>query len=76
MNPRTLAKDKYNDKTYDQLSIRVPKGLRDRYKQLAAERGLSLAALMVKSIDEYVSKHPPLADSNLITNNKFHSSAK
>lgn len=55
---RTRSKYKYNVKTYDQISIRVPKGARDRYKKCAEERGISLACLIVKSVEEYVAKHP------------------
>ena len=54
------AKDKYNKKTYDQISIRVPKGERERFKEAADKRGLSLAQLIRKAVELYISENPEL----------------
>lgn len=56
---RTRANLRYNDKVYDRLAIRVRKGTRDRWKDAAAARGLSLAALIVEAVEKYISDVPP-----------------
>ena len=40
---QTRAKTKYNDKAYDRLAIRIPKGEKDLVKSWAAAAGMSLA---------------------------------
>ena len=57
VNSHTAAKNKYNYKTYDQIIIRVKKGLRDEYKQVAESCGLSLTKLITTAIDEYAENH-------------------
>ena len=42
----TKAKNKYNAKAYDQIKFEVKKGKREEYKEHAAKRGMSLAALI------------------------------
>lgn len=37
------AQQKYIKANYDLLSVKLPKGERDQFKQFAAERGMSLA---------------------------------
>ena len=56
-NSRIAAINRYNDKTYDRLAIRVKKGLREKYKQAAADQGISLAKLVTVAIDEYLENH-------------------
>lgn len=51
-----LAQAKYHAKL-DDIKIRVAKGNRERYKQYAAKRGLSLNALIVKLLEEDMKKH-------------------
>lgn len=51
---RTAAKQKYNEKNYDQVKLYVYKGGRDLIKQLAELQGLSMA--------EYI-KHLIIADA-------------
>lgn len=58
VNPQTVATNKYNDKAYDRLAIRIKKGLREKYKQSAKERGLSLAKFVTVAIEEYIMRHP------------------
>lgn len=38
----TTVKDRWNKKAYDQLPIRVPKGLKQRIEAQAQEKGMSL----------------------------------
>lgn len=52
-----LANARYRDKAYDAISICVKKGKREEYRKLAAQRDLSLAMLIQKSIEEYVANH-------------------
>lgn len=42
----------YQNRTYDRLAIRVPKGRRDIYKQLAESRGESLAGMIISMLDK------------------------
>lgn len=53
------ADRKYSDKTYDRVAIRVHKGMRSLWHDAAADRGLSLAALIVAAVTEYIQTHPP-----------------
>ena len=46
------ATQKYISKTYDQFSIRVPKGKRDIYKAHAEAQGKSLNQLVVELLDK------------------------
>ena len=43
---------KYIDAIYDRLYIRVRKGKKDIYKQLADSRGESLAGMITKVLDQ------------------------
>lgn len=54
---QTRASNKYNAKSYDRIAIQVKKGERDRYKALAARLGLSVNALFVQSVEQYISDH-------------------
>ena len=54
------AVQKYMDKTYDRIAIRVKKGTRDAWKAAAADLGLSLAGLVVAGVDEYIERHKTL----------------
>ena len=47
----------YNKTNYDNLQIRVKKGMKDHYKKIAASMGMSLAALCVAALDEYIERH-------------------
>lgn len=53
------ADRKYSDKAYDRVAIRVHKGTRSRWHDAAAARGVSLAALIVAAVTEYIQQHPP-----------------
>lgn len=47
----------YNKANYDNLQIRVKKGMKDYYKQIAASLGMSLAAFCTAALDEYIERH-------------------
>lgn len=49
--------DEYNKNTYDNLHLRVKKGVKDEYKAAADRLGLSLAGLVVAALDEYIQQH-------------------
>ncbi|MBQ7476806.1 MAG: hypothetical protein IJT06_05365 [Selenomonadaceae bacterium] len=57
VNSKIAATNRYNDKTYDRLAIRIKKGLREKYKQAAKTHGLSLAKLVTTAIDEFLENH-------------------
>jgi hypothetical protein len=40
---QSRATKKYNNKSYDSLAIRIPKGERDLFNEYAKQAGLSLA---------------------------------
>lgn len=48
---------KYIHDKYQQVSIRMPRGQRDRYKLAAEKLGLSVNQLFVQSVEEYLSAH-------------------
>ena len=51
------ATTKWEAKAYDKIMIRIPKGERDRYKQAAEERGLSLNQLFIQATEEYLKNY-------------------
>ena len=48
------ADKKWREKAYDRISIQVPAGLRDRWKAVASDRGLSLRQLIVTAVEKYI----------------------
>ena len=42
---------KYISNNYDQISVRIPKGSRERYKAFAEKRGTSLNSLIVELLE-------------------------
>lgn len=46
------ATQKYISKTYDQFTIRVPKGKREEYKAHAEAQGKSLNQLVIELLDK------------------------
>ena len=49
------AVQKYISKSYDQFSVRVPKGDREKYKSHAESKGMSLNALIVKLLEDDIA---------------------
>lgn len=54
-----LATARYNEKSYDKIIASVKKGKREYYKIEAEKRGLSLAMLIQKGVEEYIENHKP-----------------
>lgn len=48
-----LATQKYRAKAYDTIGFDVPKGKREEFKTIAAERGLSLARFLLLAAESY-----------------------
>lgn len=48
------ATQKYISNNYDQISIRIPKGKRNHYKEYASSKGLSLNQLIVLLLDKEI----------------------
>lgn len=46
------ATQKYSEKAYDQIKIVVPKGTRDKYKQQAESRGMSLNSYIISLLEK------------------------
>jgi predicted HicB family RNase H-like nuclease len=44
----------YNKNAYDNLHIRVKKGMKEEYKVAADHLGMSLAGLVAAALDEYI----------------------
>ena len=52
------ANRKWRDANYDKICVQVRRGVRDSWKVAASVRGLSLAALIVAAVEEYLTAHP------------------
>lgn len=49
--------NEYNKEKYENLSIRIPKGLKAIYKEYAKEHGLSLSGLICTAVNDYMGKY-------------------
>lgn len=56
-NARTAANYKYNLKTYDQVAIRVKKGIRADFNAACKLEGVSAADYLTRCILELIRKH-------------------
>lgn len=54
--PSTKAKNKYNDANYDRISLSIPKGKKEEYKQRAEATGKSLNQYIVDCIENQDKK--------------------
>ena len=50
------AVNRYNTKTYDVLSVRIPKELASAFKQKCSEKGDSQASVVKKAIEAYLTE--------------------
>lgn len=48
------TKNKWNAKTYDRISLFVPKGEKEKIKAAAEERGQSVNGLISEAVKEYI----------------------
>lgn len=53
----TKAKNKYNAKSYDRISVTVKKGVKDDWKSKAEKQGLSLNAFIEEAVRVYRNKY-------------------
>ena len=52
---QTKAKNKYNAKAYDRISVTVKKGMKDEWKSEAEKKGLSLNAFIEKAVNQMMT---------------------
>lgn len=57
---QTTAKNKYNAKSYDRISVTVKKGVKDEWKSEAEKQGLSLNAFIEQAVNQMMT----VADDN------------
>lgn len=53
---QSKAVTKYIAKNYDQVSLRIPKGTREKYKAFAESQDKSLNALIVELLEERMNR--------------------
>lgn len=53
---RTIRKNRYNKKTYDQIPVRVKKGEKEAITACAQYHGMSTNAFIVKAVEEFRKK--------------------
>lgn len=53
-NNRFKYNNQYAKDNYDRISVFVPKGTREKWKAIAAERGQSLNTLVVEAVNTYL----------------------
>lgn len=51
------ATTKYESTAYDKILIRIPKGEREKYKQAAEDRSLSLNQFFVQAAEQYMKDY-------------------
>ena len=57
------AVDRYNKKTYDMVSVRLPKETVTAFKEKCAAEGVSQAQVIKKAIIEYLGEDVPSDDA-------------
>ena len=58
-NSSTKAKRRYNEKTYDRLTMNIKKGRKDELKTIAIQQGQSLNAFILSAINEKIERLNP-----------------
>lgn len=53
-NAQKKANEKYKKDKTDTLSINIPKGFKESWKQEASERGMSLTELVFRAVEKYL----------------------
>lgn len=56
INNRGRNNTRYRDKTYDRLTLYVPKGSRDKLKDYVSAHGMSMNEFVNNAIDLYIDK--------------------
>lgn len=52
----TKAKNKYNQKNYDRFILNLPKGEKERYKDIAEKADMYLSAYIIQAIEEKIKR--------------------
>lgn len=50
-NSQTKAKNKYNAKAYDRISLSIKKGKKEKWREEAEKQGLSLNAFIEQAVN-------------------------
>ena len=61
------SQDQWNKENYDSLSIRVPKGTREKFREICAEKGVSMNNVVADAIERFIDDSTgfvPKADLN------------
>ena len=48
---------RYNKEKYDNITLMLPKGSKERIKAAAKEKGLSMSAFAMMAIDDYLNRN-------------------
>ena len=51
----TAVKNRYNQKVYDQIAIKIPKDLAAAFKEKCAAEGVPQAQIIKKAIEEFLN---------------------
>jgi len=52
----TAVKQRYNQKTYDVIAVRVPKDMAENFKQKCADEGTPQAQIIKKAIEDFLKQ--------------------
>lgn len=50
----TKVKERWNKKTYDEIKVRVPKGIKESLKKKCDENGISMNYIFVEAAKQYL----------------------
>lgn len=50
------AKNRWNAKAYDRVSVLLPKGMRDAFKAACLERGISMNAVIRDAVERFLDE--------------------
>lgn len=53
----SAVKDRYNAKAYDPLTVRLPKGMKDIFKNICQQNNDSMNNVIVKAVKEYIKNN-------------------
>lgn len=53
MRKQSIATEKYNAKTYDEIKIRLPKGQKAKLKTLLADNNMSMNQFVTEAMEAY-----------------------
>ena len=53
---KIAANRRYNEKTYDKITLNTPKGLKDKIKSAAEAAGMSMQSYIVQAVNHQLSE--------------------